>query len=1017
LAFKMRLSSAMGRARAIAGTPGFHERLSDPPNANVRSSKRDRLRRANALASLALRTTGDTAARAKGVAFYVAGDCRHARATFETIQRRDARDWNDLAAATMCVARNDKRDDLWLAALSMADRALSIDPLVPEAQFNRAMILNVLGVQVRAETEWRKYLASDSQSEWSAIVRGQITSLPISESDAWKTATSDLTEVAPVKLVSLTRAYPEPARRFAETVYLAMWSDAVRNGRNDAALRLFEQIRIVAQTLERDTGETLLADSLRRIEREARPRKALLDGLTAYYEGRIAYSQAHFADAEKRLHEAQISLERAGCPLWKMAEFYRASSIGNQGKAAEARQLFYERVVAERSARAPHKAVLAHALYELSLEDAVLGHWSSSLAAATESMALFSAMHERQNAAAVYAVFAEDLEFLGDRERSLTQGVAGLRATCAVGDYDRARVMLATLCRTEMRSGEAGRALSLTSLEWEIAPLAPQEAERHDADMFLRRASAQWHLGKLTDARHSIELARTAANRPLDASLRRKLLADVDAAEGSFLRNRDPRRAVALLSSAIDFEHAVSRPIVLPALYLQRGRAYLAVNDLAAGERDFEAGLSELERQRTRVSEAELRPGIFDDASELFDEAIALQIRKGAGADAVLRQVERGRARAVLEQINAGDESFRTPELARIADVQRELDAKTAVLEFVALPERLVVFVIRRDRAVMKIVPVARETLKRATRAFADGRGANGGELYDALIAPIRSELEDVSAIDIVADDFLQRAPFGALFDRRSRTFLVQHYAIATSPSAGVFLATLAQERRLPSRRPNALVFANPTIPREQYGDLPSLSASQYEAPRIARGYARADVFTGDAATAERFRELAPAHDVVHFAGHGVINEREPYSSALVCAATPQRSGGVTAHDIARMRFRSTRVVVLAACSTLTGRNAAVEGVPSLARAFVVAGVPAVVGTLWDIEDSEAVAITRPLHEQLARGVAPAEALRDAQLAAIRKNLPPSQWSAFALMGSARALPVPARTHAELAAK
>jgi CHAT domain-containing protein len=277
--------------------------------------------------------------------------------------------------------------------------------------------------------------------------------------------------------------------------------------------------------------------------------------------------------------------------------------------------------------------------------------------------------------------------------------------------------------------------------------------------------------------------------------------------------------------------------------------------------------------------------------------------------------------------------------------------------------------------------------------------------------------LEDVSAIDIVADDFLQRVPFGALFDRRSRTFLVQHYAIATSPSAGVFLATLARERRLPSRRPNALVFANPTIPREQYGDLPSLSASQYEAPRIARRYARAEVFTGDDATAERFRELAPSHDVVHFAGHGVINEREPYSSALVCAATPQRSGGVTSHDIARMKFRFTRVVVLAACSTLTGRNAAVEGVPSLARAFVVAGVPAVVGTLWDIEDSEAVAITRPLHEQLARGAAPADALRDAQLAAIRKNLPPSQWSAFALMGSASALPVPARTHAELAAK
>jgi CHAT domain-containing protein len=117
------------------------------------------------------------------------------------------------------------------------------------------------------------------------------------------------------------------------------------------------------------------------------------------------------------------------------------------------------------------------------------------------------------------------------------------------------------------------------------------------------------------------------------------------------------------------------------------------------------------------------------------------------------------------------------------------------------------------------------------------------------------------------------------------------------------------------------------------------------------------------------------------------------------------------------MRFRNTRVVILAACSTMAGRNTAVEGAPTVARSFVIAGVPAVVGTLWDVDDDEAATIVRPLHVELARGVRPEHALRDAQLAAIRHDVPPSQWAAFALVGNARpqASPAPPRSIAPAA--
>jgi hypothetical protein len=44
----------------------------------------------------------------------------------------------------------------------------------------------------------------------------------------------------------------------------------------------------------------------------------------------------------------------------------------------------------------------------------------------------------------------------------------------------------------------------------------------------------------------------------------------------------------------------------------------------------------------------------------------------------------------------------------------------------------------------------------------------------------------------------------------------------------------------------------------------------------------------------------------------------------------------------------------------------------------------------------------RVLHEELAKGVAPADALRAAQLAAIRDQKPVEQWAAFAVTGVAR---------------
>jgi CHAT domain-containing protein len=226
------------------------------------------------------------------------------------------------------------------------------------------------------------------------------------------------------------------------------------------------------------------------------------------------------------------------------------------------------------------------------------------------------------------------------------------------------------------------------------------------------------------------------------------------------------------------------------------------------------------------------------------------------------------------------------------------------------------------------------------------------------------------------------------------------------APSAGVFIS-MAGRAHAPSGPPaKVLVFANPTVQEDRFPTLPSLDAAEADAAAIAPLYRSPALFVGGAATAEKFLELAPSYDLIHFAGHGVINANDPAYSALICASSPALSGVLTSRQIARMRFRSTRLVILAACSTMAGRNAAVEGVSSLATSFLVAGVPAVLGTLWDVEDRAASSFVRSVHASLARGLSPSDAVRAAQIESIRsgdaQRMNPSRWAAFALIGDIR---------------
>ena len=228
--------------------------------------------------------------------------------------------------------------------------------------------------------------------------------------------------------------------------------------------------------------------------------------------------------------------------------------------------------------------------------------------------------------------------------------------------------------------------------------------------------------------------------------------------------------------------------------------------------------------------------------------------------------------------------------------------------------------------------------------------------------------------------------------------------ALETTPSLTLFARSIRQRGAPSATWESALVVGNPRTDDAAVG----LPDAEREARDIAALYPSRQLLVDRDASKARVVELFGAYDVLHFAGHGISNDDYPSLSRLLLAGEDEATRSLFAHEIAGFRLNRLQLVVLAACRTSAGRIRRGEGVLSLARPFIAAGVPTVVASLWDVDDRASHALFVAFHRALRRGLPVAEALRDAQLAAlgdsdtVRRD--PANWANFVVIGGAPAL-------------
>ncbi len=123
-----------------------------------------------------------------------------------------------------------------------------------------------------------------------------------------------------------------------------------------------------------------------------------------------------------------------------------------------------------------------------------------------------------------------------------------------------------------------------------------------------------------------------------------------------------------------------------------------------------------------------------------------------------------------------------------------------------------------------------------------------------------------------------------------------------------------------------------------------------------------------------------------------------PLRSGLLLTPGAGQDGTLSALEIYRLRFPG-RAVVLSGCDTVPEKDPEGKALSALQRAFLYAGSPSVVSTLWLIEDRAASHLLELFYRQLGRKESLSDALRAAQLRLLREGYPPYVWAAFVLTG------------------
>lgn len=384
----------------------------------------------------------------------------------------------------------------------------------------------------------------------------------------------------------------------------------------------------------------------------------------------------------------------------------------------------------------------------------------------------------------------------------------------------------------------------------------------------------------------------------------------------------------------------------------------------------------------------------------------------------VERQLSRTRDEYETVRVRAIEQDPSRTALLGVRDVTgREIRASLRddeiLIEYLVAPDRLLTFVVSRERAWTFEAEISDEDLTRRVRIArdlmadpsADSRVRDKvlGSLHNILLEPPLEVLfgQRFDRLIVVPHGVLSYLPFAALRNGATGRYVVQDFAVQVLPSAAALPVLRERTGDQPHRSIGGVAFA----PLET-----ALPATREETRAFRRTWDDGRERSGRQATEASVRQALAERQIVHVATHGVMNARHPMFSRLDLAGDAgvgSDDGRLEVHELLELRVASP-LVFLSGCETGLGPSwstgfARGEDYATLAQAFLYAGADNVVATLWPVSDAGAAVFAEDFYRAL-RGADPVRAIAEAQRALLTQSRyrAPYYWAPYQVLGEGR---------------
>ncbi|WP_225892774.1 CHAT domain-containing protein [Nostoc sphaeroides] len=327
------------------------------------------------------------------------------------------------------------------------------------------------------------------------------------------------------------------------------------------------------------------------------------------------------------------------------------------------------------------------------------------------------------------------------------------------------------------------------------------------------------------------------------------------------------------------------------------------------------------------------------------------------------------------------------------------LDGKTGIL--LQLPNQTTKFkwiedlnqegtskIVSSDRLQKKIAEFRRGLIKGEEEVNYDTTTA--AELYDWIIRPFAEDIkpETVKTLVFIQDGFLRSVPMAALYDRQEKKYLIETYAVATTPS--LRLTTPKVRDRSTQKALILGLTQKATIDGKAFDALFSVPEEVSAVKSLFPNYTD---LIDDNFVPENFKEKLEktTYPVVHVASHaqfGIIAN----DTFIVTGKNQKLTINQLENSLQNFKSKldSVELLVLTACETAVGDDRATLG---LAGVALQVGVKSAIASLWSVTDTSTSELVKTFYINYRNaGMSIAEALQKAQIRMINaKKLPPSE--------------------------